>query len=194
MWLLALVLAYLIGSLPTAYLVARYVYGFDIRRRGSGNVGATNALRTMGTVPGLIVLVTDVFKGVLAVWIGCAAGGQELAALTAFLVLLGHNWSIFLSFKGGRGVATAAGAILILAPAVLFWLVIIWITIILVTRYVSLGSIIAASLAPILMIIFHRPWPYILFTFASAVLIIYCHRANIKRLLSGTEHRLGERI
>ncbi|MDN5345308.1 MAG: acyl phosphate:glycerol-3-phosphate acyltransferase [Clostridia bacterium] len=193
MWFIALVLAYLIGSLPTAYLVGRYVYGFDIRRRGSGNVGATNALRTMGTVPGLLVLAVDALKGMLAVWLGQAMGGPWLAALTAMLAIVGHNWSIFLEFQGGRGVATAAGAVLAMAPPVILWALLLWVIIVLLSRYVSLGSIVAVGLAPFIMLYFHRPWPYILFTFAGAALIIYRHRPNIKRLLSGTEHKLGER-
>ncbi|GEA15763.1 MAG: acyl phosphate:glycerol-3-phosphate acyltransferase [Moorella sp. (in: firmicutes)] len=193
MWLLALVLAYLIGSVPTAYVVGRYVYGFDIRRRGSGNVGATNALRTMGTFPGLLVLAADTFKGMLAVWLGQAFGGPWLAAFTAMVAIIGHSWSIFLKFEGGRGVATTAGAVLVMAPSAIFWAVVIWFIIVVFTRYVSLGSIIAAALAPFLMLFFHRPWPYTLFTFAGTALIIYRHRPNIKRLLAGTEHKLGER-
>ncbi|WP_406676197.1 glycerol-3-phosphate 1-O-acyltransferase PlsY [Moorella sp. ACPs] len=193
MWLLALVLAYLIGSVPTAYVVGRYVYGFDIRRRGSGNVGATNALRTMGTLPGALVLVVDAFKGMLAVWLGQVMGGPWLAALTAMAAISGHNWSIFLKFEGGRGVATTAGAVLVMAPSAFFWAAVIWVIIVVFSRYVSLGSITAAALAPFLLLFFHRPWPYTLFTFAGAALIIYRHRPNIKRLLAGTEHKLGER-
>jgi glycerol-3-phosphate acyltransferase PlsY len=193
MWLLALILAYLLGSLPTAYLVGRYVYGFDIRRRGSGNVGATNALRTMGTIPGLVVLVIDVLKGVLAVWLGQALGGPWLAALTAMLAILGHSWSVFLEFKGGRGVATVAGAMLAMAPPAVFWALLVWSVMVILARYVSLGSIAAAAVAPFLMLYFHQPWPYTLFTFAAAALIIYRHRPNIKRLLAGTEPKLGER-
>jgi len=193
MWVLALVLAYLIGSIPTAYVVGRYVYKFDIRRSGSGNIGATNALRTMGTIPGLVVLATDVFKGLLAVWLGQAAGGPQLAALAALLAIIGHNWSVFLEFRGGRGVATAAGAVLAMAPLVILWAVLIWITVIVLSRYVSLGSLIAAAITPFLMLFFNHPWPYVLFTFAGAALIIYRHRPNIKRLLEGTEHKLGER-
>ncbi|QGP93700.1 Glycerol-3-phosphate acyltransferase [Neomoorella glycerini] len=193
MWLLALVLAYLIGSIPTAYVVGRYVYGFDIRRRGSGNVGATNALRTMGTFPGLLVLAVDALKGMLAVWLGQAMGGPWLAAITALVAIIGHNWSVFLEFQGGRGVATTAGAVLAMAPPVIFWAALLWVVIVVFTRYVSLGSILAAAVAPFLMLFFHRPWPYILFAFAGATLVIYRHRPNIKRLLAGTEHKLGER-
>ncbi|WP_258359024.1 glycerol-3-phosphate 1-O-acyltransferase PlsY [Moorella sulfitireducens (nom. illeg.)] len=193
MWLLALILAYLLGSLPTAFIVGRYIYGFDIRRRGSGNVGATNALRTMGTIPGLVVLAVDALKGMIAVWLGQLIGGPWLAALTAMAAIAGHNWSIFLKFQGGRGVATAAGAVMVMAPVALFWAVLVWVIIVIFSRYVSLGSITAAALAPFLVFFFHRPWPYILFTFAGAALIIYRHRPNIKRLLAGTEHKLGER-
>lgn len=193
MWVLVLILAYLLGSIPTAYVVGRYIYKFDIRSRGSGNVGASNTLRTMGTVPGLIVLAIDVFKGLLAVWLGLAAGGLPLGALAALLAIIGHNWSIFLDFRGGKGVATAAGAVLAMAPVVLFWAALIWITVILLSRYISLGSLIAVAVTPFLMLFYHCPWPYVFYTFAGAVLIIYQHRSNIKRLLEGTEHKLGER-
>ncbi|MGI9862213.1 glycerol-3-phosphate 1-O-acyltransferase PlsY [Moorella naiadis] len=193
MWLLALVLAYLVGSIPTAYVVGRYIYGFDIRRRGSGNVGATNTLRTMGTIPGLVVLGVDAFKGVVAVWLGQAFGGPGLAILTAMLAIAGHNWSIFLDFQGGRGVATTAGALLAMAPLAALGALLIWLVVVIFSRYISLGSIVAAAIAPFLVIYFHRPWPYILFTFAGAALIIYRHRPNIERLLAGTEHKLGER-
>ncbi|MBE3571349.1 MAG: glycerol-3-phosphate 1-O-acyltransferase PlsY [Moorella humiferrea] len=193
MWLLALALAYLIGSIPTAYVVGRFVYGFDIRKRGSGNVGATNALRTMGTVPGLVVLAVDALKGVIAVWLGQVAGGPWLAAVTALAAIIGHSWSLFLEFQGGKGVATTAGAVLAMAPAVVLWAGLLWLVIVVLSRYVSLGSIIAAAVAPFLMLFFHRPWPYTLFTLVGAALIIYRHRSNIKRLLTGTEHKLGER-
>ncbi|OIQ13003.1 glycerol-3-phosphate 1-O-acyltransferase PlsY [Neomoorella thermoacetica] len=193
MWLLALVVAYLIGSIPTAYVVGRYLYGFDIRRRGSGNVGATNTLRTMGTIPGLVVLGVDALKGVLAVLLGQALGGPALVILAALMAIVGHNWSIFLEFQGGRGVATTAGALLAMAPLALFWAFLIWLAVVIFSRYISLGSIVAAAVAPFLVIYFHRPWPYVLFTFVAAALVIYRHRPNIKRLLAGTEHKLGER-
>lgn len=152
MWLLALALAYLIGSIPTAYVVGRFVYGFDIRKRGSGNVGATNALRTMGTVPGLVVLAVDALKGVIAVWLGQVAGGPWLAAVTALAAIIGHSWSLFLEFQGGKGVATTAGAVLAMAPAVVLWAGLLWLVIVVLSRYVSLGSIIAAAVAPFLML------------------------------------------
>lgn len=193
MWLIALVLAYLIGSIPTAYVVGRYIYKIDIRRRGSGNVGATNALRTMGTVPGAVVLIVDIFKGIVAVWIGLAAGGQEFAALSALAAIAGHNWSVFLNFKGGRGVATAAGAALAMAPGVLLWGVVIWVTVIFLTRFVSLGSIVAAVAVPVMMFAFSKPWPYVVFSIVGATIIIYRHKVNIKRLLAGVEPKIGER-
>lgn len=148
MWLLALVVAYLIGSIPTAYVVGRYLYGFDIRRRGSGNVGATNTLRTMGTIPGLVVLGVDALKGVLAVLLGQALGGPVLVILAALMAIVGHNWSIFLELQGGRGVATTAGALLAMAPLALFWAFLIWLAVVIFSRYISLGSIVAAAVAP----------------------------------------------
>ncbi|MGI9952865.1 glycerol-3-phosphate 1-O-acyltransferase PlsY [Moorellaceae bacterium AZ2] len=192
-WLLVLLMAYLLGSVPTAYVVARYFKGFDIRRRGSGNIGATNAFRTMGTGPGLAVLAVDVLKGTIPVLLGRAVGGDWLAVLAGLAAMAGHNWSIFLSFHGGRGVATAAGVFLALTPIALFWAFIVWLFVLLSTRYVSLSSVVAAASAPVLLLILHGPLPYFLFTLVAAGIIIYRHRPNIKRLLAGREPKLGER-
>lgn len=192
-WLFTLLVAYLLGSIPTAYVVARYLKGFDIRRYGSGNVGATNAFRTMGTGPGFLVLVIDVLKGTIPVLLGRAVGGDWLAVLAGLAAMAGHSWSIFLSFHGGRGVATAAGVFLALAPAALFWAFVIWLIVLLSTRYVSLSSIMAAAAAPVLVLLFRLPFPRFLFTLLAASLIIYRHKPNIKRLLAGTEPKLGER-
>ncbi|MGB9661079.1 MAG: glycerol-3-phosphate 1-O-acyltransferase PlsY [Moorellaceae bacterium] len=193
-WLLCLALGYLLGSVPTAYVVARYLKGWDIRRYGSGNIGATNAFRTMGTGPGLLVLVIDMLKGTIPVLIGRAVGGEWLAVLAGLAAMAGHSWSIFLSWQGGRGVATAAGVFLALAPAALFWALLIWLAVLLTTRYVSLSSILAAIAAPLLVLVFHLSFPCFLFALLAATLIVYRHRPNIKRLLAGKEPKLGERI
>ncbi|MDN5347634.1 MAG: acyl phosphate:glycerol-3-phosphate acyltransferase [Clostridia bacterium] len=192
-WLIFMLLSYLLGSLPTAYLVGKYIGGFDIRRRGSGNVGATNAFRTMGPAPGLAVLLVDVFKGLIPVLVGKALGGPGMAAWGGLAAMAGHNWSVFLQFQGGRGVATAAGAVLAMSPAVLFWALLIWLAAVVISRYVSLGSIAAAAAAPLLMLLFRQAPAYILFSLASAALVIYRHRPNIRRLLAGTEPKIGER-
>ncbi|SMB98308.1 acyl-phosphate glycerol-3-phosphate acyltransferase [Thermanaeromonas toyohensis ToBE] len=190
--LLVLFFAYLLGSLPTAYVVARYK-GFDIRRRGSGNIGTTNAFRTMGTGPGLLVLAVDVLKGVIPVLVGRAVGGNWLAGFAGLVAMAGHSWSVFLSFQGGRGVATAAGVLLALAPGALFWAFLIWLIVLFTTRYVSLSSIVAAGSAPFLVLLLRLPWSHFVFALVAAALIIYRHRPNIKRLLAGTEPKIGER-
>ena len=190
--LLVLLFAYLLGSLPTAYIVARYK-GFDIRRRGSGNIGTTNAFRTMGTGPGMLVFAVDVLKGLIPVLIGRAVGGNWLAGLAGLVAMAGHSWSVFLSFQGGRGVATAAGVFLALAPGVLFWAFLLWLAVLFTTRYVSLSSILAAASAPFLVLLLRLPWSHFLFALAAATLIIYRHTPNIKRLLAGTEPKIGER-
>ncbi|MCG0278019.1 MAG: glycerol-3-phosphate 1-O-acyltransferase PlsY [Thermanaeromonas sp.] len=190
--LLILIFAYLLGSLPTAYIVARYK-GFDIRRRGSGNIGTTNAFRTMGTGPGLLVFAVDVLKGLVPVLVGRAAGGDWLAGLAGLVAMAGHSWSVFLSFQGGRGVATAAGVFLGLAPGVLFWASLLWLAVLFTTRYVSLSSMAAAASAPFLVLLLGLRWSHFFFALAAAALIIYRHTPNIKRLLAGTEPRIGER-
>ncbi|HBT46433.1 MAG TPA: acyl-phosphate glycerol 3-phosphate acyltransferase [Peptococcaceae bacterium] len=191
--LLVLLGSYLLGSLPTAYVVARYLKGFDIRRRGSGNIGATNAFRTMGTGPGLAVLAVDVLKGTIPVLLGRAVGGDWMAVLAGMAAMAGHNWSVFLAFQGGRGVATAAGVFLGLAPYALFWAFLVWLLVLLITRYVSLSSVVAAASAPVILLLLRGPLPYFLFTLVAAGIIIYRHRPNIKRLLAGREPKIGER-
>lgn len=189
-----LLVSYLLGSIPVGYVVGRWVKGIDIRRYGSGNVGATNAFRTMGTGPGLAVLLGDAAKGLLAVLLGKAVGGPPLAILSGLAVMAGHSWSAFLRFQGGRGVATGAGALVAMAPKVVLTAFIIWTLTVLLSRYVSLGSILAAASLPLLMLYFREPWYYVLFGFLAAALVIYRHRPNIRRLLAGTEYKLGERV
>jgi glycerol-3-phosphate acyltransferase PlsY len=192
-WVAILLVSYLIGSIPIAYLAGAYLKGIDIRKFGSGNVGTTNAFRMLGTGPALLVLAGDVFKGVVATAMGLAGGGPWLGLLAALAVLAGHNWSLFLRFKGGRGAATGAGILLILAPKVLLLVLLIFVGITILTRYVSLGSILAAASAPILMIAFREPFIYIILTFIAAAIVIFRHRTNIRRLLRGTELRFGDR-
>jgi len=192
-WVVILLVSYFIGSIPMAYLAGSYFKGIDIRKFGSGNVGTTNAFRVLGTGPAFLVLAGDVLKGVVSTAIGVAAGGPFLGILAALAVLAGHNWSIFLGFKGGRGAATGAGILLTLAPKVLLLVLLIFVGITLLTRYVSVGSIMAAGSAPFLMIAFRQPPIYIILTFIASAVIVLRHRANIKRLVRGTESRIGER-
>lgn len=183
------ILGYVLGSVPIGFLVARYWGHIDIRQYGSGNIGTTNVFRTLGFYPGSMVLIGDIGKGVIAVLLGKWLGGEQAALLAGLAAILGHSWSIFLSFKGGRGVATGAGVFLALTPKVILIAALIWILVIAITGYVSLGSIIAAGSLPILMLIFRESSILLFFACIAVLFVIYRHRPNIKRLLDGTEHK-----
>ncbi|MDI6709510.1 MAG: glycerol-3-phosphate 1-O-acyltransferase PlsY [Thermoanaerobacterales bacterium] len=184
--------SYLLGSLPFGYLVGR-LRGVDITAHGSGNIGATNALRTLGPVPALIVLAGDMGKGVLAVWLGQAFGPPAAPLLAALAVLAGHGWSIFLGFRGGKMIATSLGVLLMLSPQVTAGAAAVWAIVVALTRYVSLGSILAAVAVPVLFAALGFPPGYIVFAGVIAATVIYKHRSNIARLRAGTESRLGRR-
>ncbi len=193
----ALVVAYLLGTLPTGYLLTRYIAGVDLRSIGSGGTGATNAQRALGTRWGVIVLVVDLLKGVAAVALARWLDVSDLwVALAGVAVVAGHCWPVWLRFRGGKGVATGAGAALALSPWALL-LVPIMVVPIATTRYVSLGSVLAALAAPLLFAILAAAgvahWTTVLFGLAAGAIIIYRHRTNIDRLRSGTERKLGRR-
>lgn len=194
---LALTCAYLLGTLPTGYLLTRYVAGVDLRTIGSGGTGATNAQRALGTRWGVIVLVVDLLKGVAAILLARWLNASDfLVALTGVLVVVGHCWPVWLRFHGGKGVATGAGAALALSPWA-FILVPVMIVPIAATRYVSLGSVLAAMAAPVLFAILAMagvaPWSNVLFGLLAGAIIVYRHRTNIDRLRAGTERKLGRR-
>jgi len=189
------ILCYLIGSIPFSLIFGRLFGKVDIRTAGSGNIGATNVLRTSGLSVALLALVADVFKGIAAAWIGTAAGGPELAVFCAAAVITGHCYSIFLKFKGGKGVATSAGIIGFLMPDIFGVMLLTVVVIVVVTRYMSLGSIIAAIMFPLLaVLIFPKPLPYIMLGLFMAVLVIYRHKDNIKRLKAGNESRITDKF
>lgn len=200
--LIWLIVAYLIGSIPTAYLVAKRVRGIDIREHGSGNVGATNVFRTVGKGWGSAVLAFDILKGwaVTAILAPGAGAFPELSpVLKQFLfgasAIAGHTWTPWLKLKGGKGIATSAGALLGIFPSATIISISIWLFCFLVWRYVSLASIIAALCFPVLLLIFHRQTeslPEILIiSLVLIALLIYNHRANIERLRRGTEPRVN---
>ncbi|MFA5536121.1 MAG: glycerol-3-phosphate 1-O-acyltransferase PlsY [Bacillota bacterium] len=189
----AIFCGYLLGSIPFGYLVVQKLKGLDIRKHGSGNTGFTNVYRIAGLLPGLIVLMGDLGKGVVAVLIGQWFGGEWAGVICGLTSMLGHNWSIFLNFTGGRGVATGAGVFFALAPKVLLITSLIWITVIILTKYVSLGSIMGAISVPILMLIFHESALLTSFGLVAAGFVIYRHLPNIKRLLAGTEYKFGQK-
>lgn len=193
---LVLVLAYLVGSVPTGYLMARF-RGVDIRTVGSGNIGATNVFRILGKGPGTFVLLADMAKGVVAVLclphlIPASAGPQPSAPLLAgVMAVLGHTFTCWLRFKGGKGIATSAGVFLALAPAALLVTLAVWIAVFAASRYVSLASIIAAACLPVAVWAFKGGTALMVVTCVVSALAIYRHKANIQRLLQGTENRIG---
>ncbi|GAA6732971.1 glycerol-3-phosphate 1-O-acyltransferase PlsY [Thermus oshimai] len=191
---LVLLLSYLFGSVPAGVLVAR-TYGVDIQKVGSGNIGATNVLRTLGPGPALVVAFFDVFKGGLAVLIARAVGVEGwLLGGVALAAVLGHNYSLFLGFRGGKGVATSFGTLLFLDPVLALWTFPIGVSVMLITRYVSAGSMAGGVTASVLALALGRPFWEVVTVFLMAALIFWTHRENLKRLQEGTERRLGEKV
>ncbi|KHG65593.1 hypothetical protein QT17_05755 [Thermus sp. 2.9] len=193
-WLWVLLLAYLFGSIPAGVLVAR-TYGVDLRKVGSGNIGATNVLRALGPGPALVVAFFDVFKGGIAVLIARAVGIEgPLLGGVALAAVLGHNFSVFLGFRGGKGVATSFGTLLFLDPLLALWTLPIGLSVMLLTRYVSAGSMTGGVAALVLSLALGRPLWEVGTVALMALLIFFTHRDNLKRLQAGTERRLGERV
>lgn len=199
------VVAYLLGSIPTGYLVAR-ASGIDIQSVGSGNIGATNVLRVLGKRAGIFVLVMDGLKGFLAcavlsnIAFGLAGGDagagpslRSLAIVAGLFAIVGHNYTIWLRFRGGKGIATSAGVLVSLVPGALAIITGIWILVVAITRYVSLASVLAAFTLPFAVWVTIGSTTMILISAGIAVLAIYKHRANIQRLLAGTESRFNLR-
>ncbi len=193
--LIAMGFAYLLGSIPFGLIVAKLWANVDIRQRGSGNIGVSNVLRTVGLVPAIIVFIFDAGKGLLPVLLGKQFFTNETVwLLVGLCAIVGHTWPIFLKFKGGRGVATACGMLIGLSPKVILVLLGIWVITLAVSRYISLASILAAAALPICLILFKLPLSYFFLSLFLAFLVIYRHRPNISRLLNGTEHRIGEKV
>jgi glycerol-3-phosphate acyltransferase PlsY len=191
---LGLVGIYLIGAIPVGFLVARAAGGFDIQGRGSGNIGATNVLRTLGPVPAVLTLLGDVGKGYVAVRAAEVIGPEPVwGAAGAVLAVVGNCWPVFLRFKGGKGVATALGAFLALTPRAILLAMAVWIVLTVAFRYVSLASILACVGLAIGAWLFGYTPMYAVAAACVAALIVWRHHENVKRLLSGTERRLGER-
>jgi glycerol-3-phosphate acyltransferase PlsY len=198
--------AYLLGSIPTGFLVGK-AKGIDVRKVGSGNIGATNAFRILGKGPGIFVLVVDGLKGWVAVdkfpalfhHLLDSNGGwndqteQWLKIIAAISVILGHNYTCWLKFKGGKGVATSAGVLGALAPLALVITLLTWIVVCLVTRYVSAASIVASLILPAATLIAGYGWRLTIVTGIMGAVAIYKHKANISRLMNGTENRLGQK-
>jgi glycerol-3-phosphate acyltransferase PlsY len=187
--------AFLLGSIPTGYLVAR-AKGVDIRQHGSGNIGATNVFRTLGKPLGIFVFVTDALKGFAAVWLAGRFGGASdwAGIIAAVAVIAGHNYTPWLGFKGGKGIATSAGVLLALMPWAVLCIAIVWFVVFKVSRYVSLASISAAAALPVAVAALWSAGcggngPLLGFSVLISALAIWRHRTNIQRLRAGTESR-----
>lgn len=192
---LLVVLAYLLGSVSFSIVVVRLFFRKDIREEGSGNAGATNVLRNHGTKAGIAVAVLDVAKGAAAVWgMKWATADPAWLSAAAFAVVLGHVFPVFFRFRGGKGVATTVGAFLVLAPAATAVVIALFVLVVALTRYVSLGSILAATaLPPVALYLFRSPDAVALSAGATALLILFKHRENLRRLAAGSERRLGRK-
>lgn len=184
--------AYLIGSVPFGYVFAKTFCGRDPRLEGSCNVGATNVARLCGLPFGILTLVCDALKGLLPTWYALSLLGPESAALVGFCALLGHMYSVFLRFRGGKAVATTIGVFIPLCFPALLVSAALCLAVIGLTRLVSLGSLTLAASLPICLAAFGR-WDIFPMALVIAVIIFFKHRANIRRLLSGTEKKLGQR-
>jgi glycerol-3-phosphate acyltransferase PlsY len=192
---LGLLAAYLIGAIPVGYLVARAAGGSDIRRSGSGTIGATNVLRTLGTGPAVLTLVGDIVKGYLAVRAAGAIGVEAWSAAGGVVAAIAGNcWPVFLGFRGGKGVATGLGAFLALIPWAVGPVALIWLGVTALSRYVSLASMIACLCLPLSALLLGYPRDAVVAAVIAALIIVWRHRENIARLVGGTERRLGERV
>lgn len=185
-------LAYLIGAIPTGYLLARITKKVDIRQHGSGNIGATNVLRTVGKSAAIFTLFFDILKGYFAVkFLPALAHCQGHVFILGLIVIAGHNWPVFLKFKGGKGVATSAGVLLAICPKLLLIGLAVWVLVFILTKIVSISSIISAAAIPAAALLFQYPSGVGVLTSALAALTILRHSANIKRLLKGEEKRVS---
>lgn len=196
-FIISIALSYIIGSFPTSFLLAKVLKGVDIRQVGSKNAGATNVFRTVGKLPGFVTLVVDIFKGIIVVTVItnlCYAFEKNLdydfyRAVLGLSVVCGHIWSLFLKFRGGKGVATTLGVALIIAPGILLPSLLIWIIVFFLSNYVSLASIAALASFPIFAIIGNMPMYTVIISAIICAISIYKHKDNIRRLLKGEENK-----
>jgi len=197
--LAGLFIAYLIGSIPTAYIFGRLLKGIDIRQYGSGNIGATNVFRVIGRLPGILVLFIDMMKGFvcatyvanLFMYISPVIRPQLYSVFAGLAAIAGHNWTLFLRFRGGKGVATSAGVVIGLIPKI-FWLgFLVWCIMFSVTGFISLASIVASVSIPLFTLVFGESTEIVIFMSILCLVIVYKHRPNIKRLQKGEEKRIS---
>lgn len=204
--LTCVVVAYLLGSIPTGYLAGKWLQGIDIREHGSGSTGATNVLRTLGKKAGAAVLFCDALKGIVGIllvkflfqhpeWVELPDSYYDWTVIgAAFGAVIGHSKSIFLGFDGGKSVATSIGVLLVMTPLVAVGTLVTFGVVIGLSQIVSLSSISGAIAVMILMIIFQKPLPYIAFGVLASGYVIIRHRANVQRIMAGTEPKLGKKM
>lgn len=185
--------AFILGSIPFGIIIAK-VMGIDLKKIGSGNIGATNVLRALGKGPAALTLLGDILKGTVAVAIGrYLSVGPAYEGIIGLSAILGHNFSLFLGFKGGKGVATSIGVLLIYSPQVAIFTLIIWVMVVLMTRYSSLGAIVAFGLLPVNVFLVDYSEMKLIISALITLLILLRHIGNIERLVRGTERKIGER-
>lgn len=188
---IACIVAYLLGSIPNGLVFGKLIWQVDLREHGSHNIGATNAWRTLGKGPGFLIFLLDFFKGFISVWLGSVLAGTPMTmVLAGICAIIGHSCSVFLKFKGGKGVATGLGVIVMLMPLPALIVFAVWLLIVKISGYVSLGSIIAAALVPILAWLQGYAMEYTVFGLLAAAFVIVRHKANIIRLLNGSESKI----
>ncbi len=188
--ILAALIAYLLGSISFAYIITKLVCGKDIRTIGSGSAGTTNTARAVGKPLAILVLLLDWMKGYISATIGFMLAAELGGVLAFVFVVLGHNFPLWLGFRGGKGVACAGGALLALSPLVLGIALSVFIALVAITGYVSLGSVVACVVIIALALIVPLPLAYRAFFILMPLIVLYMHRANIKRLLNGTESKM----
>jgi len=199
LWLIP-VIAYFLGSIPFGYLIVKLASGGDVRQSGSGNIGATNVTRAVGKIAGLVTLVLDAGKGYFAVWLAVRWFHADIRweIIAAVCAVLGHMFSCWLKFRGGKGVATGLGVFLLICWQAIVAALVLWLIVLAFWRYISLASVAAAAALPFLVYVYYAPHhaPPVSVTAASAfiaALIIFKHRENIGRVIAGTEHRIANR-
>lgn len=205
-YIVVAILAYLLGSISFSVIISKKMAGFDVREKGSGNAGSTNVLRTVGKKAAIITLICDILKGVVAILIALLAGriiqgldNALLVQIAGVFVILGHTFPVFFRFKGGKGIATSLGILLMINWQIGLICLVFALILMILTRRVSIGSIAAAILFPVLVLFINQNyivaestnWSYLIFSIIVAIFVIFNHRSNIKRILNGTESKIS---
>lgn len=205
-YIIVAIIAYLLGSISFSVIISKKMAGFDVREKGSGNAGSTNVLRTVGKKAAIITLICDILKGVIAILVAILAGkimqrldNALLVQLAGIFVIIGHTFPVFFKFKGGKGIATSLGVLLIINWQIGLICLVFALVLMILTKMVSVGSIAAAVLFPVLVLFIKdnyivaesSNWSYLIFSIIIAVLVIFNHRGNLKRILNGSENKIS---